>query len=106
MAEKLPREFTAEPNEDISIPKELITCLKYEIVVLDVKKVKLFRCQNYYRDPDNSWRFTNVIIDTSKRNARGDVTLKRVTYYPEVRLVNAGFMVIPAPEKETEGENA
>ncbi|GAI30142.1 unnamed protein product, partial [marine sediment metagenome] len=37
-------------------------------------------------------------IDTSKLNAKGEVELKRVTYHPEIVLVNATFMVVIGPE--------
>ena len=91
-------QWEAGPDEELKIPEVYITQLKYEIVVLDQKKEFTFRCSEYEKVPSGAWRFANVIIDTSKRNARGDVELKRVTYHPEIELVNVPFMVVPAPE--------
>jgi len=57
-----------------------------------------FRCREYERAADGQWRFTGVVIDTSIKNAKGEVEMARLTYHPEVVLVNIGFMVIPAEE--------
>lgn len=92
-------QWQAGPDEELSIPEVYITQLKYEIVVLDQKKEFTFRCSKYKQVQGGAWRFANVIIDTSKLNPKGDVELKRVTYHPEIVLVNVAFMVMPAPEE-------
>ena len=97
-------QWEAGPDEELRIPEAYITRLKYEIVVLDQKKEFTFRCSEYKQVRGGAWRFANVIIDTSKLNARGDVELKRVTYHPEIVLANVPFMVVPAPEKISPGE--
>ncbi|GAI92912.1 unnamed protein product [marine sediment metagenome] len=91
-------QWEAEPDEELTIPEVYISQLKYEIVVLDQKKEFTFRCSEY-KWYAFAWRFANVIIDTSKLNPKGEVELKRVTYHPEIVLVNVPFMAIPAPEK-------
>ncbi len=92
-------QWEAGPDEELKIPEVYITRLKYEIVVLGQKKDFTFRCSEYEQVPSGAWRFANVIIDTSKLNAKGELELKRVTYHPEIVLVNATFMVVPAPEE-------
>jgi len=92
-------QWEAGPDEELKIPEVYITRLKFEIVVLDQKKEFTFRCSEYEQVPGGAWRFAHVIIDTSKLNAQGEVELKRVTYHPEIVLVNAIFMVMPAPEE-------
>jgi len=96
-------QWEAGPEEELKIPEVYITRLKFEIVVLDQKKEFTFRCSEYEQVPGGAWRFANVIIDTSKRNPKGEVELKRVTYHPEINLVNVSFMVVPAPEEITPG---
>ncbi|GAH73276.1 unnamed protein product [marine sediment metagenome] len=91
-------EWKAEPGQELRIPSVYITQLKYEIVVLAQKKEFTFRCSKYKKVRGGAWRFDNVIIDSSKLNAQGDVELKRVTYHPEIHLVAVPFMIIPAPE--------
>ncbi|MBA7699279.1 hypothetical protein ES703_107970 [subsurface metagenome] len=95
-------QWEAGPDEELKIPEVYITQLCYEIVVLGQKKEFTFRCSEYERVPSGAWRFAKVIIDTSKLNAKGELELKRVTYHPEIVLVNATFMVVPALEKETD----
>ena len=92
-------QWEAGPDEELSIPEVYITQLKYEIVVFTQKKDFTFRCSKYKQLRGGAWRFAHVIIDTSKLNAKGEVELKRVTYHPEIVLVNATFMVMPAPEE-------
>ena len=92
-------QWEAGPDEELSIPEVYITQLKYEIVILDQKKEFTFRCSRYKKVRGGAWQFLHVIIDTSKLNSKGDVELKRVTYHPEVMLVNTAFMVVPAPEE-------
>jgi len=92
-------QWQAGPDEELKIPEVYITRLKYEIVVLDQKKEFTFRCSEYKRVRGGAWRFDNVIIDSSKLNAKGEVELKRVTYHPQLQLINATFMVVPAPEE-------
>ena len=92
-------QWEAGPDEELRIPEVYITRLHYETVILGVKKEFTFRCEEYEQVPSGAWRFTHVIIDTSKLDAKGDVELKRVTYHPEIVLVNVPFMVVPAPEE-------
>mgnify|MGYP000061753838 CR=1 FL=1 len=105
MAEKInlfeQAQWEAEPDEELKIPAGYITGLQYEIVVFSDRKTFTFRCRNYSYQEGNAWRFENIIIDTSKRNPAGEVELKRITYHPEITLVNVPFMVIPAPEATT-----
>lgn len=91
-------QWEAGPDEELKIPEVYVSRLKYEIVVLGQKKEFTFRCSEYEQTPGGAWRFANVIIDTSKQNPKGDVDLKRVTYHPEIELVNVPFMVVPAVE--------
>ena len=93
------KEWTAQAGEELRIPAEYLTGLKYEIIVLSSKKLFTFRCVDYSLD-SNICSFHHVIIDTSKRNARGTVTLQRVSYHEQVILANVGFMAIPIPETE------
>ena len=102
MAEQ--HQWEAGPDEELKIPEMYITQLKFEIVILGLKKEFTFRCSKYKRVRGGSWRFTNVVIDTSKLNAKGDVELKRVTYHPKIELVNVPFMVVPAVEELTPEE--
>ncbi|MBA7652426.1 hypothetical protein ES703_60260 [subsurface metagenome] len=97
-------QWEAKPDEELSIPEVYISRLKFEIVVLGLKKEFTFRCSEYERVEDGGYRFANVIIDTSKLNPKGDVELKRVTYHPEIVLVNVPFMAIPAVEEVDPGE--
>ena len=92
-------QWEAGPDEGLSIPEVYITQLKYEIVILDQKKEFTFRCSRYKKVRGGAWRFLHVIIDTSRLNPKGDVELKRVTYHPEIVLVNATFMIVKAPEE-------
>jgi len=97
------REWSGKPGE-VAIPEVYIKSLHYEIVVFTRKERGgsdfTFRCKEYERTKDGQWRFSGVVIDTSKRNPRGEVDLVRLTYHPEVMLVNAAFMIITAPEPE------
>ncbi len=95
-------QWEAGPEEELKIPQVYITQLKYEIVVLDQKKEFTFRCSEYKKVRGGAWRFANVIIDSSKLNAKGELELKRVTYHPEIVLVNATFMVVPAVETKAD----
>jgi len=95
-------QWEAEPDEKLSIPEVYIKDLHFEIVVFTRKERGgsdfTFRCKEYERVADGEYRFGGVIIDTSKRNPRGEVELARLTYHPELVLLNAACMVIPAPE--------
>ena len=95
-------QWEAGPDEELKIPEVYISQLKHEIVILGLRKEFTFRCSEYEQVPSGAWRFANVIIDTSKLNAKGELELKRVTYHPEIELVNVPFMVVPALEKETD----
>ncbi|GAJ09790.1 unnamed protein product [marine sediment metagenome] len=103
MAEQVPEQnqWEAGPNEELKVPEIYITQLKYEIVVFTQKKEFTFRCSKYKQVRGGAWRFSNVIIDTSKLNTKGDIELKRVTYHPEIVLANVPFMIVPAVETET-----
>ena len=109
MAEKVnlleQNQWEAGPDKELKIPEVYIRQLKFEIVVLDQKKEFTFRCSEYEQvsaPSGGAWRFAHVIIDTSKLNAKGEIELKRVTYHPEIELVNVPFMVVPAVEEVTE----
>ena len=95
------KEWEGKPGE-VTIPEAYLKGLRYELVVFTRKERGgsdfTFRCKEYAQDSDGQWRFSGVIIDTSKLNAKGEVVLARFTYHPEVVLVNIGFMVVPAPE--------
>jgi len=91
-------QWEAKPDEELKLPEVYITRLHYEIIILGLKKEFTFRCSEYEQVPSGAWRFGHVIIDTSKLDAKGEVELKRVTYHPEIELVNVPFMVVPAPE--------
>lgn len=97
-------QWQAEPSEALKIPEAYITGLRYEIVVFGRKKEFTFRCRDYEYQEGNAYRFEGVIIDTSKKNPKGEVELMRVTYHPELVLANMGFMVVSATEKPTENE--
>ena len=91
-------QWAAKPDKELKVPKAYITQLRHEIVVLTEKKPFTFRCADYEVTEGGAWRFENVIIDSSKLDAKGEVELKRVTYHPELKLVNSSFMIVPAPE--------
>ena len=95
------REWEGRPGE-LAIPKVYLKDLHFEVIVFTRKERGgsdfTFRCKEYERHQDGQWRFSGVIIDTSKRNPKGEVELARLSYHPEVSLVNAAFMIVPAPE--------
>lgn len=95
---RLQEQWEAQPDEELKIPEAYIKELKFEIVVFSPKRDFTFRCRDFKAKKHSTWLFEGVIIDTSKRNSLGEVTLKRLTYHPVVSLVNVGFMIIPAPE--------
>jgi hypothetical protein len=98
---KRQREWEGEPGK-LGTPKEYIEGLRYEVIVFARKERGgsdfSFRCRDYRRIRGGQWKFTQVMIDTSKKDAQGEVVLARLTYHPEVRLADIGFMVIPAVE--------
>ncbi|MBA7576927.1 hypothetical protein ES708_18769 [subsurface metagenome] len=98
------KQWEAGPGEDLKIPEVYISRLRFEIVVFTTKKEFTFRCSGYELVPTGGWRFANVIIDTSKLNPKGEVELQRLTYHPEIVLVNVPFMAIPAPEEPGEAD--
>ena len=95
------KEWQGKPGE-VTIPEAYLKGLCHEIVVFTRKERGgsdfTFRCKEYQEGAGGLWKFSGVIIDTSKLNAKGDIELARFTYHPEVVLVNIGFMVVPAPE--------
>lgn len=99
---RLQNQWEAKPDEDLKIPEAYVRELKFEIVVFSPKKDFTFRCKDFKAKRGKTWTFDGVIIDSSKRDSLGNVTLKRLTYHPIVSLVNVGFMVLPAPEGEEE----
>ncbi len=95
-------QWQAGPDEELKIPEAYIKGLKFEVIVFTRKERGgqdfTFRCKNYTLIKGGEAVFEWVIIDTSKRDSKGNVTLKRLTYHPALSLVNVGFMVVPAPE--------
>lgn len=95
------REWEGKPGE-LAIPEAYLKGLCYEVVVFARKERGgsdfTFQCKEYERTSDGQWKFSGVIIDTSKLNVKGEVELARLTYHPDISLVDIGFMVIPAPE--------
>jgi len=91
-------QWESQPDEELKIPEAYIKDLRYEIIVFSKKKEFTFRCRGYEHQEGNAYRFEGIIIDTSKRNPKGEVVLKRLTYHPELVLVNTPFMVVPATE--------
>ena len=95
-------EWESKPGEAIGIPEAYIKDLHFEVIVFTRKERGgsdfTFRCKEYERTADGEYQFKGVIIDTSKRNSEGEVELVRLTYHPELVLLNAACMVIPAPE--------
>ncbi|GAI17006.1 unnamed protein product [marine sediment metagenome] len=99
-------QWEAGSDEELKIPEAYIKDLKFEVIVFTRKERGgqdfTFRCKNYSPAEGGAWSFEWVIIDTSKRDSKGNVTLKRLTYHPALSLVNVGFMVVPAPEEISE----
>lgn len=95
------REWEGKPGE-VTIPEAYLKGLRYEIVVFTRKERGgsdfTFQCKKYAQSSAGEWQFSGVVIDTSIKNRKGDVDLARVTYHPEVTLINIGFMIIPAAE--------
>jgi len=95
------REWAGKPGK-VTIPEPYLKDLLYEIVVFARKERGgsdfTFQCRRYERTSDGQWKFSGVIIDTSKLNVKGEVELARLTYHPDISLVDIGFMVIPAAE--------
>lgn len=91
-------QWQAGPDEELKIPEGYIRQLRYEIVVFSRKKEFTFRCKDYEHLEANAWRFEGVIIDTTKKKPGGEIELKRLSYHPELVLVNVPFMIVPAFE--------
>jgi hypothetical protein len=95
------KEWEGKPG-DVTVPEAYLKGLRYEIVVFARKERGgsdfTFRCKDYKQIKNGEWRFSQVMVDTSKLDTTGKVTLARLTYHPEVSLVSVGFMVFPAPE--------
>ena len=94
------REWQGEPGK-LNIPDEYLKPLCYEVVVFARKERGgndfTFQCRDY-NTAKGAWVFTHVVINTSIKNAKGEVEIFRLTYHPEIVLVNIGFMVMPLPE--------
>ena len=101
------REWESKLGE-MAIPEAYLKDLRYEVIVFTRKERGgsdfTFRCKEYERTQDGQWRFGGVIIDTSKRNPKGEVELVRLTYHPEVSLINTAFMVVPALEELSDAD--
>ena len=97
-------EWEANQGEELHIPSVYIENLHYEIIVFTKKERGgsdfTFRCKEYNRAADGQWRFRGVVIDSSKRDPKGELKLVRLSYHPEIVLVDAPFMVVAAPEGE------
>ena len=95
-------QWEGKPGEELSIPEAYIRDLRHEVVVFARKERGgndfTFRCSKYNRIADGEYKFEGVIIDTSKRNSEGEVNLTRLSYHPELVLVDTAFMIIPAIE--------
>jgi hypothetical protein len=95
------KEWQGEPGK-LNIPDEYLKPLCYEVVVFARKERGgndfTFQCRNYVGTGDRAWKFNHVVINTSIKNTKGEVELFRLTYHPEIVLVNIGFMVMPLPE--------
>ena len=90
------KEWTAKPDEQLMIPEEYNRCFVYDITILSAKRLMNFQCASYELD-GQTCTFYDVILDTSEKNARGKVTLQRVSYHENVILGNTGFMAVPIP---------
>jgi len=101
------REWEGKPGE-LTIPEVYLTSLRFEVIVFTRKERGgsdfTFRCKEYERVADGEYEFKGVIIDTSKRNPRGEIELARLTYHPEISLLNAACMVIPASEEPSDAD--
>ncbi len=93
------KEWTAKPDGQIMIPEEYLKDLAWEIIILSAKKLMTFQCARYVLKGQSA-TFQGVIMDTSERNARGQVKLQRMSYHDVVILANTGFMAIPIPVPE------
>jgi hypothetical protein len=98
MDKSLPgKEWTAEGGKDLDISEEyaeIIRRLQYKIMVFIGRKPFEFQCVAF-EPKSGGYKFTDVVIDTSKHDAKGTATMERISYHPYVELVNAPFMVIP-----------
>ncbi|MDD5510466.1 MAG: hypothetical protein PHI12_06635 [Dehalococcoidales bacterium] len=95
------KEWTAKPDGQLMIPEEYSKCLAYDVTILSAKKMMNFQCGGYETNGQTT-TFRDVLLDSSEKNARGKVTLQRVSYHDVVVLGNTGFMAIPIPATETE----
>lgn len=108
-------EIEIKPGEQFPEPfSKAIEYRKYEIVFFRENKAHTFYCSEYipvdrgrYENDvfPGEWTFNDVIMDTSKRDPKGKLILVRMTYHPQISLVNVPFMVLPAPgEKDIKHE--
>jgi hypothetical protein len=94
------KEWTAEPNEELRIPAEYLTGLKYEVVILSSRKdFAPLKCKRYERQGQVVTLY-DVIWDTSKRNARREIIQQVVSWHEKIELLNIGCIIIPIPEIE------
>ena len=117
--QKSSEDIHIKPGE--KLPEPFITALerrKYEVIWMDNKNTYTFFCRHYQADASydvppgaggvgvmtGEWIFYDVIMDTSKRDSTGKVTLIRMTYHPQTSLVNIPFMVLPAPVEKAKIE--
>jgi hypothetical protein len=87
------QEWVGKPGDEI-VPDEYRGLYKHQIVILSTKKEREFLCGSYALEGPFA-TFTNVLIDNSKRNARGQVIELRIAFYDQVVLANTGFMARP-----------
>ena len=96
------REWSGKPGT-LTIPEEYIKGLKFEVIVFARKERGgsdfSFQCKYYDCVAGREYKFAHVLIDTSRKNPQGEVVEARLTYHPQVCLVNVGFMVVPVAEE-------
>ena len=94
------KEWSGKPGE-VTVPEAYLKDLLFEMIVFARKERGgsdfTFQCREYERTAAGEYAFRGVDIDTSIKNVKGEVELARLTYHPEIMMVNLGFMVIPAP---------
>jgi len=92
------KEWIAKPDEELGIPVEYHTGLKYEVLILSSRKdFSPLMCKRYEREGQVVTLY-DVIWDTSEKNARREITRQVVSWHNKIELVNIGCIVIPVPE--------
>lgn len=94
------KEWTAKPDEELRIPPEYITGLKYEVLILSSRKdFTPLDCKRYKRHGQVVTLY-DVIWDTSEKNARREIIRQRVSWHNKIELLNIGCIIFPLPENE------